>query len=162
MTYTASYTYTIADIESVARRFTADVVMIAQSSNAITESKARDYAYDVEELAKKGYLAKVDLTLFSGAVEVRAAQYVVNTAAGELTMSRPGGVMWPRVTNPDFRIILRYTDAYDAEARDAMKGKLKIGWIPTSADTSHSSLVQSGNRDYVSNGWGMQRTDYRS
>lgn len=33
---TRSYTYTVTDIETVVRRFTADIVMIAQSSGAIT------------------------------------------------------------------------------------------------------------------------------
>jgi hypothetical protein len=131
-TVTATYTYTTADVETVVRRFTADIVMMAQSSGAITEAKAREYAHDVEALAKKGYLAKVDLTLLSGTTEVRATQYLVSTAAGDLTMSRPGGVLWPRVASPDFRIILSYTDA---------------------------TLVASASRDYASNGWGMQRKD---
>jgi hypothetical protein len=157
---TTSYTYTTADIETVVRRFTADIVMIAQSSGAITEAKARDYAHDVEALAKMGYLKKVDLTLFSGSREVRATQYVVSTSAGDLTMSRPGGVLWPRVVNPDFRIVLSYTDLYTPPARAAMEDKLKIGWVPTDADTSHSTLPTSGNRDYASNGWGMQRKDF--
>lgn len=162
MSYTSSesYTYTTSDIEVVARRFTADIVMIAQSSGAITEAKAREYAHDVEALAKQGYLAKVDLTLFSGAAEVRATQYVVNTSAGHLAMSRPGGVQWPRVADPYFRIILSYTAAYTAAAREAMRGKLKIGWVRADADTSHSSLTASGSRSYASNGWGMQREDY--
>lgn len=157
---TRSYTYTVTDIETVVRRFTADIVMIAQSSGAITEAKARDYAHDVNALAKKDYLDKVDLTLFSGAVEICATQYVVDTSAGDLAMSRPGGVLWPCVPNAFLRIVLSYTDAYDAGAREAMKGKLRINWTPTDADTSHSSLRQSGVRSYASNGWGMQRRDF--
>jgi hypothetical protein len=108
---TRSYTYTITDIETVVRRFTANIAMIAQSSGAITEAKAREYAHDVEALAKKDYLEKVDLTLFSGAVEICATQYVVDTSAGDIAMSRPGGVMWPRVPDPYLRIVLSYTDA---------------------------------------------------
>jgi hypothetical protein len=134
--------------------------MIAQSSAAITEDKARQYAHDVEELAKKGYLKKVDLTLFSGGSEVRATQYTVNTTSGDLTMSRPGSAMWPRVNSPYLRIILSYTSDYDAAAKEAMKNKLKISWSPTNDDTSHSSLKSSGNRDYAKNGWGMQREDF--
>lgn len=162
MTYaaTASYTYSTVDIETVVRRFTADIVMIAQSSGAISEAQARDYAHDVEELAKKGYLKQVDLTLLSCSTEVRATQYVVNTAAGDLTMSRPGGVLWPRVINPDFRIILSYTDLYTPTARVAIKGKLRINWVPTIVDTSHAALSSSGGRNYASNGWGMQRKDF--
>ena len=83
MTYTATetYTYTIVDIETVVRRFTADLVMIAQSSGTVTETNAREYAHDVEALAKKGYLKRVDLTLLSGTREIKATQYTVNAAA---------------------------------------------------------------------------------
>ena len=41
-----------------------------------------------------------------------------------------------------------------------MKGRLKIGWVPTNADTSHTTLARSGGRDYASNGFGMQRKDF--
>jgi hypothetical protein len=159
-TATATYTYSVTDIEIVMRRFLADIVMIATSTGAITEDKARTYAQDVGVLATAGYLKSVDLTLFSGTTEVRAVTYNVNTSSGDLEMSRPGGVMWPRVQSPDFRIVLWYTDAYTASAREQFKGKLKIGWTPTNADTSHSSLSRSGGRDYASNGFGMQRKDF--
>ncbi len=157
---TLTYTYTTTDIEAVIRRFTADLVMIAQSSGALTEATAREYAHDVEELAKAGYLKAVDLTLFTWATEVRAARYLVDPDAGSLSMSRPGGVLWPRVLNPRFRIVLSYTADYDATARESMRPRLKINWVPTTEDTSHASLTPSGGRDYVSNGWGMQRQDY--
>lgn len=157
---TISYTYTVADIETVMRRFSADIVMIAQSSAAITEGKAREYAHDAEMLAKNDYLKRIDVTLLSGGVEQRAASYDVNTSSGDLATSRPGGVLWPRVSNPYLRIILSYTDAYTTAAREAMRGKLKIAWTPTSVDTSHATLSSSGARDYVSNGWGLERRDY--
>jgi hypothetical protein len=114
----------------------------------------------VEALAKKGYLEKVDITLLSSTVEQRATQYTVNTASGDLTMSRPGGVMWPRVTSPYLRIILFYADDFTAAAKEAMRGKLKISWGPTSDDTSHATLKYAGARDYASNAFGMQRKDY--
>src|SRR5438045_2606977 len=125
----ATYTYTVADIEAVMRRFSADIVMIAQSSQAITETTAHDYAHDAELLARNGYLRTVDITLLSGSVEVCAAQYVVNTESGGLTTSRPGGVLWPRVSSPFLRITLYYTSAYDAAAREALRGRLRIGWV---------------------------------
>ena len=140
---TKSYTYTITDIETVVRRFTADILMIAQSSGSITEATAREYAHDIEALAKGGYLKSVDLTLFSGVDEIRATQYEVAATAGDLAMSRPGGVMWPRVSNPHLRIVLNYTNAFDAAAREGMK--FKINWTPTDADTSHSSLMRQSD-----------------
>jgi hypothetical protein len=155
-----TYTYSVSDIETVFRRFTADLVMIAQSSCAMTETDARGYAHDIEALATAGYLDKVDLTLLSGLVEIRATQYAVDADAGGLVMSRPGGVMWPRVANAELRIVLSYTKEYTPLARETMKKKLKMSWSPTNADTSHSSLKASGSRDYVSNGWGMRRKDF--
>jgi hypothetical protein len=166
MSYTATatdtYTYTTADVETVVRRFTADILMIAQSSGAFTEAKAREYAHDVEALAKKGYLKQVDLTLLSGGVEQRAAQYTVNTSSGDLTMSRPGGVMWPRVADAFFRIILSYSDTYTATAKEQMRSSLQINGTPTNDDTSHATLNRSGGRDYASNAFGLQRKDFNS
>lgn len=162
MTYatTDSYTYTTTDIETVMRRFTADLVMIAQSSGGMSEAEARNYAHDIELLAVSEFLSKVDITLLSNGAEVRATQYVVNTDSGNLTVSRPGGVLWPRVSGPYLRILIWYTDDYDAGAREKMRSKLRIGWAPTSADTSHATLARAGGRDYASNGWGLQRLDF--
>lgn len=158
--FTESQSYSVTDIEKVMRRFTADLLMIAQSSGSLSEAKAREYAHDIECLADEGYLSKVDLTLFSGNVEVRATQFVVNTSAGSLSMSRPGGVLWPRLASPWLRIILSYTTAYDSAARAALQKRLKINWVASYDDTSHASLTRSGGRDYASNGFGLQRTDF--
>ena len=159
-TQTATATYTTIDIEKVVRRVTTDLVMIAESSGAITADKAREYGHDVELLAKEGYLEKVDVTLLSAGAEVRATCYEVNTAAGGLTASRPGGVLWPKVASPFLRLVLYYTSAYTESARQKMAGKLRIGWVTTTADTSHSVLKSAGGRDYASNAYGMQRKDW--
>lgn len=160
-TESATYSYTTVDIEKVVRRFGSDILMIAQSTLAITEDEAAEYAHDVDVLAKSGYLKRVDVTLLSGTTEVRAAQYFVNTSAGDISMSRPGGVLWPRVADPHLRIVLSYVSEYTAERKQAMKPKLKISWSPTDADTSHAGLASSGGRDYASNGWGMMRKDFQ-
>ena len=62
MTATSTYTYTISDIETVMRRFRADMIMIAQSTGALSENFAKNYANDAEELAKRGFLRKVDVS----------------------------------------------------------------------------------------------------
>jgi Bacterial HORMA domain family 1 len=162
MTYAATetYTYTTTDIETVMRRFTADLVMITQSSGAMSEAEARDYAHDIELLAIYGYLDKVDITLLSNGIEVRATQYVVNTDSGGLRMNRPGGVLWPRVSNSHLRILIWYTSDYDVDARHRLRSKLLVSWAPTYVDASHVTLTRSGGRDYASNGWGLQRMDF--
>jgi len=163
-TRSASDTYTSIDVANAVRRMDADLRMIAQSTGAISEAKARDYAHDIEALAQAGYLRSVDLTLLAGGAygsEVAAVTYVVNVVAGGLATSLPGGVLWPVVADPHLRIVLYYTDAYDQTARGRMAPKLKIPWSPTDADTRHLALSRSGGRDYVSGGYGLQRSDFR-
>ncbi len=157
---TVTETYSVADIEIVMRRVTADLVMIANSTNAITEERARNWGHDIELLAKNGYLFAVDLTLLSADVEQKATRFEVISESGELTMSRPGGVLWPIVPQPSLRVVLIYAVAYDADAKTKMSGKLQCSWSPTDADTSHSKLTTNASRDYVSNGYGMQRKDF--
>jgi hypothetical protein len=159
-TRTATATYTVVDIENVVRRVKADLAMIADSTGAWSVANASDYAHDIEVLAKAGYLEWVDLTLLSNGVEVKAVRFEVDTDAGSLTTSRPGGVLWPRVPGAHLRIVLGYTDAYTSDAREAMKGKLHIGWVTSYDDTSHTNLISSGGRNYSSNAYGMQRKDW--
>jgi hypothetical protein len=159
-TRTASATYTVVDIENVVRRLAADLVMIADSTGAWTAAKAGHYAHDIEVLAKAGYLEYVDVTLMSNGVEVKAVRFDVDTDAGSLTSSRPGGVLWPKVVGAHLRVVLGYTDAYTNAAHEATKGKFKIGWTPSIANTNHASLMSSGGRDYASNAYGMQRKDW--
>lgn len=161
---TRSDTYTSTDIANVIRRVAADLRMIAQSTRAISESEATNYAYDIEALAQAGYLASVDLTLLSGGWagrEIAAVTYRVNVTAGGLVSSRPGGVMWPAVSDPYLRIVLRYTSAYDGAAEAAMARRLKCSWSPTNVDTRHLTLSQTSGRDYASGGFGMERKDFQ-
>ena len=159
-TRTASATYTVVDIENVVRRVKGDLVMIADSTGGWTADKARDYAHDIEVLAKAKCLNYVDVTLFSNGVEIKAVRFNVNIDAGSLSSSRPGGVLWPKVSGPYLRVVLGYTSAYTDAVHEAIKGKLRIGWTPTSADTSHAGMTSSGGRDYASNSYGMQRKDW--
>lgn len=159
-TKTATATYTTADVEKVVRRVHADLAMIADSTGAWTPQQASEYAHDIQALAKEGYLKWVDVTLLSNGIEQQAVRFRIDTDAGSWTSSRPGGVLWPKVTDARLRIVLRYTNEYDDTARSAMKSKLKIGWSPTSADTTHSGLFFSGGRDYSSNAYGMSRRDW--
>ncbi|MXP41865.1 hypothetical protein GRI75_09450 [Altererythrobacter soli] len=159
-TATRTATYTEVDVVNVVRRVKADLIMIADSTGAITRDEASQYAKDIEVLLVSGYLRKVDLTLLSYGVEKTAVQYTVDTNTGLLTSSRPGGVLWPRVAGAYLRIILFYTDDYDDEARRKLSHRLEIAWSPTSADTSHSTLTPAGGRDYTSNSFGMQRKDW--
>jgi glycine/D-amino acid oxidase-like deaminating enzyme len=157
---TQTETYSVVDVEIVIRRVTADLVMIANSTGAWAEDFARRVGHDVELLAKKGYLKWVDVTLFSYGVEQKATRFEVNTAAGGLSMSRPGGVLWPRVSNPDLRVVFGHTSDFTPMAEAMLADKLALSWTATNTDTSHSSLKSSVGRDYASNAFGVQRKDF--
>ena len=161
-TATKSETYSYIDIGNVIRRLTADLVMIASSTATISEAKARDYAHDIELLCQKGYLQSVDITLLRYGCEIKAVRYDVDIDAGDLKMSKPGGVCWPRTPDGQLRIILSYTSDYTLDARNSIASRLNISWVPTNADTSHSSLPSGGGRDYASSTFGMQRKDFGS
>jgi hypothetical protein len=158
---TGTSTYSAVDVENVFRRFRADILMIADSSGAITRQKAEDYAHDAEYLAVRKFLKKIDVTLMVGEQEKRALQYNVNEAAGGIDTSRPGGVMWPRLQGGWIRIIFTHTAAYTPEAEQAAGSKLKVNWISSSTSTQHVSLTASGGRDYTSNAFGLQRKDFQ-
>ena len=157
---TKTFTFTQEDVAKVVRRFTSDLRMISESSKSMTEAKAAQYGHDVEYLAQRGYLKMVDVTLLSAGAEVKAVQYVVQIGSNDLTPSKPGGVLWPEVSQPFLRIILSYTSDYTAAVKEKTLPNLKIGWVSTDASTAHVSLKESGGRDYSSNAFGVARKDF--
>jgi trehalose utilization protein len=160
---TRSETYSTVDIENVFRRFTTDLRMIAASSGVMTMEEAEKYGHDIDYLAKGEYLKLVDVTLIANGEEVRAARYTVNTAAGDLTPSRPGGVLWPKIAGAYLSIVIDYTDKWWAlpeSSRKAIKATLKIPWSPSSRDISHAALRAVAGRSYVSRAYGVERQDY--
>jgi len=159
-TYTNTASYTETDIVDVIRRLGTDLSMIAESTGAWTTTQVADRKHDIELLAKKGYLAWVDVTFFDGEVEENARKWVVDTEAGSLTTSRPGDVMWPRVDNPKLRMTIGHTSAYDAAAEQALSDKFKLKWSTSTRDLSHSTLTSGGGRSYTSNGYGLTRKDW--
>ena len=157
-TQTQTQTYTVADVEKVVRRVTTDLRMIAESSGTITRSDAEDYGHDVEYLAKNGYLNFVDVTLFVNGVEEKAVRYTVNTKAGDLTADRPGGVLWPRLSGARLSVIVGPTEAFWLKA--SVVSALRISWVTTTQDVSHSSLKERDGRTFVSNAYGVVRKDF--
>ncbi|MFJ5377380.1 hypothetical protein ACIPSX_08510 [Pectobacterium sp. CHL-2024] len=156
---TETTTYTTTDVEAVMRRMTADLVMIASSTGTITEASAREYAHDIEVLAKNGYLNYVDLTLLSNGVEKMATRFYVNDS-GNLANERPGDARWPKIEGATLRIVINHPNSYDQAAQQKLGGKMKGKWSASSADISHGGLVQKAGKEYSSNGYGMQRKDY--
>src|SRR5260221_1120910 len=160
MTHSASatQTYSTADVENVVRNFAADLRMIAESSGTWNREKVENYVSDVNTLAKKAYVKFVDVTLLSHGADIKAARYIVNENSGELTASRPGGVLWPRVTGATLRIVIGPTEKWNVAPPD--RGELNMFWTSTSDDISHSGLQVGGGCNFTSNAYGFERKDY--
>ncbi|MDP9536362.1 hypothetical protein Q7L38_27700 [Pseudomonas protegens] len=156
-TYTSTSTYTVADVEEVMRSVKTDLIMIAESTKAMTEQTAINYAHDIEVLAKKNYLEVADVTLMDGSNEVRAIKYQFQSE-GATGSARPGGVLWPLTPDGWIRINLRYTVLGTPEKRAELS--LKVSWVPSKTDTSHKTLSPSAERGYSRNGFGTNREDF--
>ena len=157
---THTSTYTVADVEKVVRNIKADLMMIADRTRAMTEDQAKEYAHDIELLAKKGFLTSVDVTLMSAA-EAEAGAYTYDFQSdGATRRDRPGGVDWPATPTGRVRIVMSATDTFWARPEEVAKLPLKINWVSSSADTSHGTLKATGGRGYSSNGYGANRNDF--
>ncbi|MFG0766851.1 hypothetical protein ACF8Q9_08250 [Pseudomonas sp. TYF_15] len=159
-TATRTETYSVADIETVMRRVKMDLMMIASSTGAVTEERAKDWAHDIELLAKGGYLKSVDVTILSNGQELKATRFTIDSESGSLSDERPGDSLWPRCPDGHLRIVLSYNSRYDAAAKQKLTPKFKREWSPSSADITHKSLASKPGREYSSNGYGVQRKDY--
>lgn len=158
-TVTATTTYSVTDIENVMRNFGADLHMIAQSSNTRTRADVDDVLHDITFMAKGNYIEYVDITLLSQGRELRAARYKVNETASDLTTSRPGGVMWPKVEGATLRIVVGETAKWTRSPID--RSRLIKPWSRTNDDLSHRGLQSTTGRNFVSNGYGLERKDYQ-
>jgi hypothetical protein len=160
MSYTGTITatYSTVDVENVVSSFVADLRMIAESTGTWSRSQVENYVSDITYMAKRKYLNFVDLTLLQAGIEIRAARYTVNESSGELTSSRPGGVLWPRVTGASLRVIIGPTEKWESEPPD--RSQFQIQWSATGEDISHSRLKSGHGRNFTSNAYGLQRKDY--
>ncbi|WP_330213286.1 HORMA-1 domain-containing protein [Pseudomonas sp. Z18(2022)] len=160
-TATRTETYSVADIETVMRRVKMDLMMIASSTGAATEERAKEWAHDIDLLAKGGYLKSVDVTILSGdKKELKATCFTIDAESGTLSNERPGDSLWPRCPEGRLRIVLSYTHHYDSAAEEKLTPKFKRTWSPSTADISHASLASKLGREYSSNGYGVQRKDF--
>jgi hypothetical protein len=160
---THTSTYSVADVETVMRRFRADLSMIAESSGTWSKTEVNNYVSDIEAIAKEGYLSFVDITLLKGNEEVNAVRYEVNTNATDLNPSRFGGVLWTRVDPRRLRLVVGYSQKWEAlniETQTAFKNRLKISWGPCQDDISHNKLSTNSTRNFVSNSYGLARKDF--
>jgi hypothetical protein len=161
---TYSYSYTVADIGKVLDNFAADFDMIAQSTGLRTREDVRETSADVKLMAEYGYLSVVNLYLRdAGGTIIRAAKYEVNTNGGGLAASRPGNSLWPRTAGGTLCVYVEYNSAWSSLSdlqRSNFRARLQRPWGSYSLDTSFPRLVRQSDRNYVSNGYALQKSAY--
>jgi hypothetical protein len=161
-TYTQSYT--VVDVGKVLDCFAADFDMAAQSTGLRTREDVRATSADVKRMATFGYLKAVTLCLLNGAgIVIRAAKYEVTNGA-TLAASRPGNSLWPRMAAGLLHVHVEYNQVWSSlsqQQRLEFRQGLVQGWGASALDTSFPGLNRSTDRNYVSNGYALQRTSFQ-
>jgi len=162
-TYTQSFT--TVDVGKVLDCFAADFDGISQSTGLRTREDVNALSADVKLMASRGYLRDVSLCLVSaGGSTLRAAKYEVNTSAGVLTASRPGNHLWPYTPDGVLQVLVNNTDTWKnlpEHPKEAFRQELNRAWSRSGIDTSFPALRGTADRNYVSNGFGLQRSTYQ-
>ena len=162
--YTDSGTYTAADVVKVADRFGADLVMLAQSTEAMSVAWAENSIHDVKAKAKKDYINRVSVVLKDAQGNViRGRRYDVSTDASLWSSERPGDNIWPKTPDGSLTVIVHNTSAWNAlgaTAKANFEATLKQSWSSSDVDTDFPGMNGQQGRRYASNSYGMQRTDF--
>ena len=163
-TYSESITrtFTTLDVGKVIDCFAADLDGVGQSTGLLTREYTKAVAADVKLIAQQGYLAEVNLYLkdITGKT-IRAAKYEVSTDGASLTASRPGNYLWPRTPSGQLCVHVTYSQTWWnlSETQKAnFRRRLGLKWGTLDLDTSFPMLTRYRDRNYVSNGFGLQKS----
>ena len=148
------------DVIDVLQELYRDFELIGQSTGAISAAKINEYMHDIQLLAKKGYLKKVDITQIENDIEIHAVQYKFRKIAIPKETYIPGGLNWSPNSQSKIRVVLSYTNKYTPEESTKMSEQLIISWVPTDADLSHKNLNYTTERSFSSGGVELKRKNW--
>ena|SRR6266446_5423212 len=163
-TYSESVTrtFTTADVGKVLDCFAADLDGMGQSTGLRTRENTKAAAADVKLIAQQGYLSEVNLYLKDpNGTTIRASKYVVSTDGASLTASRPGNYLWPWTPGGQLGVHVTYSHKWwslSATQKDNFKRRLALQWGTLDLDTSFPMLTRYSDRNYVSNGFALQKS----
>lgn len=166
-TGTQTTTFTIADVRRVVNNFGADYFMIAQSTGLRSRTQVEETVTDLTIFADEGYLLAVVIILWDAqGNKIKGRRYVVSRTAVGWTSDGPGGNNWPKTLDGRLQIIATLSDTWwqlDENGQQSVKQRLGIvgGWSRTSTDTSFKDMNGTQDRQFASNGFGMQRWTYQ-
>jgi hypothetical protein len=160
-TYSVSSSYTVVDVRKVMDQIHADMRMIVQHTGFWTQSYADTVMGDIIRFAEKGYLDRVRIRLVGASGKnARVADYKVNEDVSDWSSDRAGGNL-SNVSATRMNVTLDYTDKWrtlTAEQQATFRKALAIGWTSETDDLSVDHLQITGQRTYVSNGYGVKKS----
>lgn len=165
-TGTQTNTFTTADIRKVIEHFAADFSMMVQFTGLLSRDYVTKVAHDLNVFADHKYVTEVKLMLKDkDGNKLNAAVYKISEAAAGWTCERPGNNNWPRTPDGALLVIGSMTQVWRAktEAEKAafrQKHGVNWPWDPTTQDVSVLGMTTTAGQTYVSNGFGIQRTNY--
>ncbi len=156
---TITQTYTKTDTRKVFENYQADLLMLAERTQAMDFEHAKKCAYDVSLMAQEGCLRRVHIQLYDSKGNlIKVHRYSVKKdilSDGQ----RPGGNRWPCKPDGSLCVIVEYSDRQKAE-KLKKSGKLKVKWGPSSLSTDYSGMRSDGDRFYSSNNYGLWRDSF--
>lgn len=169
MYYTTSgtLTYTVVDIRKAFEGFEADLRMIARLTDTWSMNLVENVFHDIVKLAEAKYLAEVSIALEdSYGNPVRAAKYVVNANGTAISSARPGGNDWRPIPQTTLSAILSYTAEWEKltsheKEQFQVNNDFLASWSSTNIDTSFPHLSRAAGQLYASNGFELQKYNYR-
>lgn len=166
-TATGTATYTVVDIRKTFEGFESDLRMIARRTDKWTMNYVDKVFYDVIKLAEAKYLAIINITLLDSAGNViKAAKFIVNSAGNAISSERAGENDWSNIPNTTLSVILEYSQAWHNltpadQKKFQVNNEFQIGWVSSHIDTSFSHLSKSNGQLYASNGYELQKINYK-
>ncbi|MCW4452730.1 hypothetical protein OK344_10965 [Kaistella sp. BT6-1-3] len=166
-TNTKTNTYTVLDIRKTFENCEADIRTIARRTNKWTMEYVDKVFHDVLKFAEKYYLQSVSITLINTntGLPVKAAKFIVNDL-GDATDSERAGKNndWPDTDNTSLSIILSHTQKWRSltfEDKANFQKELKLSWGSTDINTNFPHLQQSDAQLYASNGYELQKKNFK-
>lgn len=140
--------------------------MIARRTGKWTLDYAENVVHDILAFAEEKYLRSVDITLMrnSGSA-VRAARYTVNEEGKAISNERPGGNDWENLPDTYLVVITQYTTKWAllgaTGQQNFQRERLWVNWGANDIDTRYSNLSKQSGQLYGSNGYELQKTNFR-
>jgi hypothetical protein len=166
-TTTRTNTYTVIDIRKTFEGFEADLRMIARRTNKWTIAYAEQQMHDVLQFAEGRYVSFIDIILLDGnQVALRAVRYTVNSEGKAISSQRPGSNDWTDIPDTTVSLLVTYNSDWGAltpeqQAKFKSDSNFKLTWGNSQIDNSFRHLSKESAQLYGSNGYEVQKTNFK-